>query len=220
METGAGAGSAFADADYEAVGARVTASTTSGRSAEMVLKVKEPLPEEYGRLREGQILFTYLHLAADEELIRALVASGATCIAYETVETDDGKLPLLAPMSEVAGRLATQMGAWALKRPRRPCLLLGGVLVCRRRRSSSSAAASSATTRRSSRSACRPTCGCWEVRRAHARLGDDARRTDHAHDVEPARDRAATPMPTSSSAPCSFPERGRRSSSRRRCWAA
>ena len=94
----------------------------------MVLKVKEPLPEEYGRLREGLVLFTYLHLAADEELTRALIASGSTCIAYETVETDDGRLPLLAPMSEVAGRLATQMGAWALEKAQGGRgLLLGGV---------------------------------------------------------------------------------------------
>ena len=94
----------------------------------MVLKVKEPLPAEYGRLREGQILFTYLHLAADDELTRALLASGATCVAYETVETDDGKLPLLAPMSEVAGRLATQMGAWALEKAQGGRgILLGGV---------------------------------------------------------------------------------------------
>jgi alanine dehydrogenase len=90
--------------------------------------VKEPLPEEYGRLREGQILFTYLHLAAHEALTRALLASGATCIAYETVETDDRKLPLLAPMSEVAGRLATQMGAWALEKAQGGRgILLGGV---------------------------------------------------------------------------------------------
>ena len=128
VETGAGAGSAFADADYEAVGAQVTTVDEVWESAEMLLKVKEPLPEEYGRLREEQILFTYLHLAADEELTRALVASGATCIAYETVETDDGKLPLLAPMSAVAGRLATQMGAWALEKAQGGRgLLLGGV---------------------------------------------------------------------------------------------
>jgi len=128
VETGAGAGSAFPDSDYEAVGARITTVEDVWGSCEMVLKVKEPLPEEYGRLREGQILFTYLHLAADEQLTRALVASGATCIAYETVESDDGKLPLLAPMSEVAGRLATQMGAWALEKAQGGRgLLLGGV---------------------------------------------------------------------------------------------
>jgi alanine dehydrogenase len=128
VEAGAGAGSAFSDRDYEAVGARTTTVDEVWDASEMVLKVKEPLPEEYGRLRDGQILFTYLHLAADEQLTRALVASGATCIAYETVETDDGKLPLLAPMSEVAGRLATQMGAWALEKAQGGRgLLLGGV---------------------------------------------------------------------------------------------
>jgi alanine dehydrogenase len=128
VESGAGAGSAFLDADYEAVGARIVDVEEVWATADLVLKVKEPLPEEYGRLREGLILFTYLHLAADEELTRALVSSGATCIAYETVETDDGRLPLLAPMSEVAGRLATQMGAWALEKAQGGRgLLLGGV---------------------------------------------------------------------------------------------
>src|SRR5512134_3571539 len=128
VEAGAGAGSSFTDADYEAVGARILAVEEVWAASELVLKVKEPLPEEYGRLREGQILFTYLHLAADEALTRALLASGATCIAYETVETDDRKLPLLAPMSEVAGRLATQMGAWALEKAQGGRgILLGGV---------------------------------------------------------------------------------------------
>jgi alanine dehydrogenase len=128
VETGAGVGSAFLDADYESVGARITTVDEVWSTSEMVLKVKEPVPGEYGRLREGQILFTYLHLAADEQLTRALLASGATCIAYETVETDEGKLPLLAPMSEVAGRLATQMGAWALEKAQGGRgLLLGGV---------------------------------------------------------------------------------------------
>ncbi|MGZ8476096.1 MAG: alanine dehydrogenase [Candidatus Limnocylindria bacterium] len=128
VETGAGVGSTFPDAEYEAVGARVTSVEDVWSSSDMVLKVKEPLPAEYDRLREEQILFTYLHLAADAQLTRALMASGATCVAYETVETDDGKLPLLAPMSEVAGRLATQMGAWALEKAQGGRgILLGGV---------------------------------------------------------------------------------------------
>jgi alanine dehydrogenase len=128
VEAGAGAGSAFLDVDFEAVGARIGTVDEVWATADLVLKVKEPLPEEYGRLREGQVLFTYLHLAADEELTRALLASGATCIAYETVETDDRRLPLLAPMSEVAGRLATQMGAWALEKAQGGRgILLGGV---------------------------------------------------------------------------------------------
>jgi alanine dehydrogenase len=128
VETGSGLGSAFPDSDYLNIGARIAPVDEVWATADMVLKVKEPLPEEYGRLREGLVLFTYLHLAADEELTRTLIASGATCIAYETVETDDGRLPLLAPMSEVAGRLATQMGAWALEKAQGGRgLLLGGV---------------------------------------------------------------------------------------------
>jgi alanine dehydrogenase len=128
VESGAGIGSAFPDSDYEHVGAQIASVDDVWATADMVLKVKEPLPDEYGRLREGLVLFTYLHLAADEELTRALIASGSTCIAYETVETDDGRLPLLAPMSEVAGRLATQMGAWALEKAQGGRgLLLGGV---------------------------------------------------------------------------------------------
>jgi alanine dehydrogenase len=128
VEADAGRGSAFLDSDYEAVGARITSVEDVWASVDMVLKVKEPLPEEYPRIREGLVLFTYLHLAADERLTRALVESGATCIAYETVETDDRRLPLLAPMSEVAGRLATQMGAWALEKARGGRgILLGGV---------------------------------------------------------------------------------------------
>jgi alanine dehydrogenase len=128
VETGAGAGSTFPDTEYESVGATIATVDEVWARSDMVLKVKEPLPAEYGRLREGQILFTYLHLAADDALTRALLASGATCVAYETVEADDGKLPLLAPMSEVAGRLATQMGAWALEKAQGGRgLLLGGV---------------------------------------------------------------------------------------------
>jgi alanine dehydrogenase len=128
VESGAGVGSAFPDSDYENVGAQIASVEDVWATADLILKVKEPLPEEYGRLREGLVLFTYLHLAADEELTRALIESGATCIAYETVETDDGRLPLLAPMSEVAGRLATQMGAWALEKAQGGRgLLLGGV---------------------------------------------------------------------------------------------
>jgi len=128
VEAGAGAGSAFPDAEYAGVGARLTDVEDVWASADLVLKVKEPLPEEYGRLRDGLVLFTYLHLAADEQLTRALIESGATCVAYETVETDDGRLPLLAPMSEVAGRLSAQAGAHFLEKPRGGRgLLLGGV---------------------------------------------------------------------------------------------
>jgi len=128
VEAGAGSGSALPDSSYEAVGARIASVDEVWSSSDLVLKVKEPLPEEFDRLREGLILFTYLHLAADERLTRALLDSGAIYIAYETVETDDRHLPLLAPMSEVAGRLATQMGAWALEKAQGGRgILLGGV---------------------------------------------------------------------------------------------
>ena len=128
VEAGAGVGSAFPDSAYAAVGARIATVEEVWETVALLLKVKEPLPEEYPRLREGLVLFTYLHLAADEALTRALLASGATCLAYETVQTDDGRLPLLAPMSEVAGRLATQMGAWALEKAQGGRgILLGGV---------------------------------------------------------------------------------------------
>jgi alanine dehydrogenase len=128
VERGAGIGSAFADADYEAAGARLLSCEDVWAEAELLLKVKEPLAAEFPRLRSGQTLFTYLHLAPAPALTQALMASGATCIAYETVETDDHKLPLLAPMSEVAGRLAPQMGAMSLEKPRGGRgILLGGV---------------------------------------------------------------------------------------------
>jgi alanine dehydrogenase len=128
VERGAGEGSAFPDTVYEAVGARIAMVDNVWASSDLVLKVKEPLPQEFDRLREGLVLFTYLHLAANEPLTRALLESGAVCIAYETVETDDRHLPLLAPMSEVAGRLATQMGAWALEKAQGGRgILLGGL---------------------------------------------------------------------------------------------
>ena len=128
VEAGAGLGSSFPDSDYESVGARVTSVEDVWANADLLLKVKEPLAQEYDRLREGLVLFTYLHLAAEEGLTRALLESGATCIAYETVETEDGALPLLAPMSEVAGRLAAQAGAYFLEKPLGGRgLLLGGV---------------------------------------------------------------------------------------------
>ena len=128
VEQGAGEGSAFADAAYTAVGARIASVDDVWAESDLVLKVKEPLPEEYGRLRDGQVLFTYLHLAASDDLTRALMESGAACVAYETVETNDRALPLLAPMSEIAGRLAAQAGATFLERPYGGRgLLLGGV---------------------------------------------------------------------------------------------
>ena len=129
IEAGAGVGSGFPDADYEAAGARIAATAEEVfESAEMIVKVKEPQAPERAMLREGQILFTYLHLAPDPEQTRDLMASGATCIAYETVTDAAGGLPLLAPMSEVAGRLAPQMGAWTLQKANGGRgVLLGGV---------------------------------------------------------------------------------------------
>jgi alanine dehydrogenase len=128
IETGAGEGSAFVDAAYEAAGARIGSVDEVWAEAELLLKVKEPIRSEYDRLRDGLVLFTYLHIAADEPLTRALVESGITAVAYETVETDSGALPLLAPMSEIAGRLAAQAGAYFLEKPLGGRgLLLGGV---------------------------------------------------------------------------------------------
>jgi alanine dehydrogenase len=128
VERGAGTGSAFSDDAYEAAGARIAPVEDVWSEAELLLKVKEPIAPEYGRLREGLILFTYLHIAADEALTRALIDSGITAVAYETVETDSGALPLLAPMSEIAGRLAAQAGAYFLEKPLGGRgLLLGGV---------------------------------------------------------------------------------------------
>jgi alanine dehydrogenase len=117
VEAGAGEGSAMPDAEYEAAGATITDVDAVWADAEMVLKVKEPLDGEYQKLSPGQILFTYLHLAAAPELTRGLAETGAVCIAYETVETADRRLPLLAPMSEVAGRLSAQVGAYYLMKP-------------------------------------------------------------------------------------------------------
>ncbi|MFO7572677.1 MAG: alanine dehydrogenase [Gaiellaceae bacterium] len=128
VEHGAGVGSAFADEAYERAGARLASVDDVWSKADLLLKVKEPIEPEYARLREGLTLFTYLHIAADEPLTRALVASGITAIAYETVETDSGGLPLLAPMSEIAGRLASQAGAHYLEKPKGGRgILLGGV---------------------------------------------------------------------------------------------
>jgi alanine dehydrogenase len=127
IESGAGDGSAFTDEAYARVGAELSSVEEIWERSELVLKVKEPIPVEYARLRDGQILFTYLHIAADEPLTRALIDSGVTAVAYETVEVR-GTLPLLAPMSEVAGRLASQAGAYFLEKPLGGRgLLLGGV---------------------------------------------------------------------------------------------
>jgi alanine dehydrogenase len=135
VEHGAGVGSSFADADYKEAGAAVVTGTADGEAADevwaaadLLVKVKEPVESEYHRLRRGQVLFTYLHLAASRPCTEALLASGTTALAYETVRLADGSLPLLAPMSEVAGRLATQAGAGVLlKAAGGRGVLLGGV---------------------------------------------------------------------------------------------
>ncbi len=117
IEEDAGTGSAIPDAEFVAAGAAIVATADDvWATSELVLKVKEPVPEEYHRMRKGQVLFTYLHLAASRQCTDALLGSGITSIAYETVRAPDGSLPLLAPMSEVAGRMAPQVGAHHLQR--------------------------------------------------------------------------------------------------------
>ncbi|OME75781.1 alanine dehydrogenase [Paenibacillus sp. FSL A5-0031] len=116
VETGAGSGSGFEDSDYEREGAEIVATAAEvWTRAEMIMKVKEPLSEEFGYFREGLLLFTYLHLAAAPDLTKALVDSGVTGIAYETIQLANGSLPLLTPMSEVAGRMSVQVGAQFLE---------------------------------------------------------------------------------------------------------
>lgn len=129
IESGAGAGSAIGDEEFKGAGAQILASADEVWStADLLLKVKEPIAEEYSRLRRDQVLFTYLHLAASRECTDALLGSGTTAIAYETVTAPDGSLPLLAPMSEVAGRLAPQAGAYHLMKPSGGRgVLMGGV---------------------------------------------------------------------------------------------
>lgn len=128
IEAGAGAGSAITNEEFVAQGATMLASAEQvWQEADLILKVKEPIAVEYARMRRHQVLFTYLHLAASKDCTDALIASGTTAIAYETVEVN-GQLPLLAPMSEVAGRMATQVGAAALQKPNGGRgVLLGGV---------------------------------------------------------------------------------------------
>lgn len=116
VQSGAGDGVGFTDEDYTDAGARIVTNAKDAWSADMVVKVKEPLPEEYAYFREGQILYTYLHLAPEAELTKALVGSKVTAIAYETIQLDDGSLPLLTPMSEVAGRMSIQIGAHFLEK--------------------------------------------------------------------------------------------------------
>lgn len=116
VETGAGLGAGFTDEDYLLAGAKIVARATEAWNKQLVVKVKEPLPTEYQYLQKEQLLFTYLHLAADRKLTQALMKSGVVAIAYETVELADGKLPLLTPMSIIAGRLSVQFGARYLEK--------------------------------------------------------------------------------------------------------
>ena len=129
IQSGAGVDSGFADKEYQAVGAKLLPSIEEVyATAEMIIKVKEPIAPEYGLVRPGQLLFTYFHFASSEALTRAMIASGAVCCAYETVERSDRSLPLLIPMSEVAGRMAAQEGRYFLEKPRGgKGILLGGV---------------------------------------------------------------------------------------------
>ncbi len=129
IQKNAGAGSGFADELYQKAGAEICATAAEVfAKSEMIIKVKEPLAQEYSLIKKDQILFTYFHFAASEELTRAMMKSGAACIAYETIQKADGSLPLLVPMSEVAGRMATQEGAKYLERALGGRgLLLGGV---------------------------------------------------------------------------------------------
>ena len=116
VETHAGEGSGFANHEYEASGATIVSKAGEVWDAELVIKVKEPQPDEYGFMRSGQCLFTFLHLAADKDLTKAMMGKGVTGIAYETVETANGNLPILTPMSEVAGRMSIQIGARYLEK--------------------------------------------------------------------------------------------------------
>ncbi|TXE16833.1 alanine dehydrogenase [Psychroflexus gondwanensis] len=129
VQTQAGLASGFEDLDYIEAGAEILSSLDAVyEKAEMIVKVKEPIEKEYALVREGQIIFTYFHFASSQALTQAMIASRAVCIAYETVEDEDGSLPLLTPMSEVAGRMATQQGAKYLEKPiRGKGILLGGV---------------------------------------------------------------------------------------------
>jgi alanine dehydrogenase len=128
VETGAGEGAGYRDADYQQVGAKVVSTARAAWDQDLIVKVKEPLSEEYGYLQSDQIVFTYLHLAANRSLTEQLVSMGVTAIAYETVELPDGRLPLLTPMSIIAGRLSVQFGARFLERQQGGRgVLLGGV---------------------------------------------------------------------------------------------
>lgn len=217
VQAGAGTGSAIADADYAAVGARIVPTAAElWASSELVCKVKEPIAPEYGYLRPDLVLFTYLHLAADRPQTDALLASGVTSIAYETVQLPDGSLPLLAPMSEVAGRLAPQVGAYHLMRsgggsgrllggvpgvaPAKVVVIGGGV--------AGQHAAEVALGMRADVTVL--DLSVPRLRELDVAFGGACARSR----PRPSRSRRPSPTRTSWSAPCSSPGRGRRSSSR------
>ncbi len=160
IERRAGEGSSIPDDVFVASGARIAPTADDvWADSDLVLKVKEPIAEEYHRMRSGQVLFTYLHLAASLDCTKALMDAGIDAVAYETVQLPDGSLPLLAPMSEVAGRMAPQVGAHCLERAQGGRgVLMGGVSGSTRRRWSCSGRASADSTRPRSRWACRPRC--------------------------------------------------------------
>ena len=129
VQSGAGLGSRFSDDDYKAVGAKILKTIDEVYDiSEMIIKVKEPLRKEYSLIKENQIIYTFFHFASSKELTQAMIDSNSICIAYETVENSDGSLPLLTPMSEVAGRMAAQQGAKFLEKHQKGCgILLGGI---------------------------------------------------------------------------------------------
>src|SRR5450432_1822023 len=133
IERGAGEGSGIRDVEYAAQGAKLVPSAAEAWSADLVVKVKEPLPSEHDYFRKGLVLYTYLHLANEPELTRALVRAGVSAVAYETIQMEDGSLPLLKPMSEVAGKMSIQVGAASLEKEHGgKGMLLGGVPGVRR----------------------------------------------------------------------------------------
>ena len=157
VETGAGDGASIADRDYVAAGAAIVPTAEDAWAQELVVKVKEPMDTEFGFLHQDLVLFTYLHLAAYPDVAKALIAAGTTSLAYETVQLPDGSLPLLAPMSEVAGRLAPQQGAHFLERHKGGRgVLMGARPACDRPRSSCWAPGTSGGTQRGSPPAWRP----------------------------------------------------------------
>ena len=219
VERGAGAGSSIRDEEYTREGATAASVDEVWAQADMILKVKEPLAEEYPQLRAGQILFTYLHLAADPELTDALLAAGRHRDRLRDGAAPDGSLPLLAPMSEVAGRLAVQVGAFYLDTHGGRGSCSAACPACRPATSPCSAAASSASTRRASRSASAPTSrsSTSNLDRLRAARRHLPRPRDHA-DVEQPNIERSLRAPTCSSAPCWLPAPRRRRWSPRR-WS-